>query len=263
MAFADRLGDTHLVPLALALALHTLSLGVRSRVWRDILRCAFPGRTVSTGGAFWAYAAGVGANAIAPIRGGDLVRVYAARRLVPGGSVATIVSTLVAETIFGLFVVIGLAIWAVSSGGLPSLVKLPDAAAFEFSFYAKNVSLVVALAVALAAIGVIALRVAEHRVRARSRHLADGFRVLDSPSAFARLVALPQLADWLLRVSTAYALLAAFGINASIRDAILVLVVDSVATAIPPSAFGGDEFVVILDHLATSAEGADVVERIQ
>lgn len=26
---------------------------------------------------------------------------------------------------------------------------------------------------------------------------------------------------------------------------------------------GGDEFVVILDHLATSAEGADVVERIQ
>ena len=53
---------------SLALVLHTASLGVRARVWRDILRFAFPSRVVSTGDAFWAYLAGVGASTIAPLR---------------------------------------------------------------------------------------------------------------------------------------------------------------------------------------------------
>ena len=137
-AFVDRLGDTRLLPLVLALALHTLSLGVRAMVWRNILRSAFPDRVVSTAGTFWAYLAGVGANALAPIRGGDIVRVGAARHQIPGASIATIISTLVAETIFGLFVIIGLAALAIASGGLPPLVRVPDARAFEFSFYANH-----------------------------------------------------------------------------------------------------------------------------
>ena len=181
-AFGDRLGDIHLLPSVLALVLHTASLGVRARVWRDILRYAFPSRVISTAGTFWAYVAGVGASTIAPLRSGDVVRVYAARRLVPGASIATIISTLIAETVFGLFVVVALATWAVSSGGLPPLVKLPDARAFEFSFYANHVWLVVGATIVLASLGAFALRLAEHRVRSLSRQLADGFRVLESPA---------------------------------------------------------------------------------
>ena len=50
------------------------------------------------------------------MRGGDVVRIYAVRRLLPGASVATIVATLLAESLFGLVVVVALAVWAVSSG---------------------------------------------------------------------------------------------------------------------------------------------------
>ena len=238
-ALGDRLGDTRPLPLVIALSLHTLSLAVRARVWRNILRGAFPGRVVSTSGAFWAYLAGVGANAIAPIRGGDIVRIHAARRLIPGASIATIVSTLVAETVFGLFVVIGLGVWAVSSGGLPPLVQLHDAKAFEFSFYADHAWLVLVATLAVAVVGVFALRAAEHRVRALSRHVAAGFRVLRTPTTFIRVVALPQSADWVLRAATAYAMLAAFHVHASVHTALLVLVVDSVATAIPFTPGGG------------------------
>ena len=39
-AYGDRLGDTRLLPLAIALALHLLSLLVRSGVWCGILRAA-------------------------------------------------------------------------------------------------------------------------------------------------------------------------------------------------------------------------------
>ena len=238
-ALGDRLGDTRPLPLAIALALHTLSLAVRARVWRNILRSAFPGRAVSTSGVFWAYLAGVGANAIAPIRGGDIVRIQAARRLIPGASIATVVSTLVAETIFGLVVIVGLGMWAVWSGGLPPLVHLHDAKAFEFSFYADHAWPVLLAALALVAMIAVVLRAAAGRARELTRHVAAGFRVLRTPTTFIRVVALPQSADWVLRGATAYAMLTAFNIHPSVHATVLVLVVDSVATAIPFTPGGG------------------------
>ncbi len=255
-AFGDRLGDTHPLPLVVALILHTLSLMVRARVWRGILRSAFPGRPLSAAGAFWAYTAGVGANALAPMRGGDVVRIYAVRRLIPGASIATIVATLLAESIFGLVVVVALAAWAVSSGGLPPLVKLPDAKAFEFSFYAAHPVLVATAAVVLIAAGLVLLRLAERRVRELSRHIADGFRVIRPARSFLRIVALPQVFDWILRAATAYALLSAFGIHASVRAAILVLVVDSVATAIPftPGGAGAQQALLAFALGATASQ---------
>ena len=57
----------------------------------------------------WAYLAGVGANAIASARVGDLVRLYAVRRALPGAPLATFVSTPVAETVFGFVVIACLA----------------------------------------------------------------------------------------------------------------------------------------------------------
>jgi uncharacterized protein (TIRG00374 family) len=259
-AFADRLGETHMLPLLIGLALHTVSLGVRARVWRNILRSAFPGRRVSSAGSFWAYTAGIGANAIAPFRGGDVVRVYGARRLLPGASVATIVSTLVAETLFGLVVVAGLATWAITSGALPPIVSLPDAKAFEFSFYARHLVLVVAAAVLVTALALGALRLAEHRARALSRHIAACFRVLDPPRAFVHLVALPQLVDWVLRAATAYAMLAAFGVHPTVRTAVLVLVIDSIATALPLTPGGaGAQQALLAFALAGAASQSQIL----
>lgn len=259
-AFLDHVGDIRLLPLLIALVLHSASLTVRARVWRNILRSAFPDRVVTTAGSFWAYMAGIGANAIAPFRGGDVVRIYATRRLLPGASVATIVSTLVAETIFGFFVIAGLTAWAVTSGGLPPIVKLPDAKAFEFSFYARHAWLVLLATLLLAAFAVLVLRLAEHRVRALSRHLADGFRVLHPPRSFVHVVALPQLVDWVLRGATAYAMLAAFGVHPSVRAAVLVLVIDSAATAIPITPGGaGAQQALLAFALAGAASQSQIL----
>src|SRR3954452_5533544 len=117
-------------------------------------------------------------------------------------------------------------------GGLPPLVRIPDARAFEFSFYANHPWPVSLVAGTVVVVALVALRVAEHRVRELSRHVADGFRVPRTPARFVRVVMLPQSADWVLRAATAYAFLAAFHVRPSIHAAVLVLVVDSVATAI-------------------------------
>jgi uncharacterized membrane protein YbhN (UPF0104 family) len=257
-AFGDRLGDTHLLPLAIALLLHLLSLLVRSGVWCGILRAAFPERRVEFRPTMWAYLAGVGANAIAPLRGGDLVRIYAVRRQLDSASVATIVSTLVAETAFGV-VVIGTMVAATAAlGWLPPIVHLPDARAFEFSFYARH-GMLVAIAICLALLVVILLAEwAAHRVRSVWMHLVKGLGILRSPGRFARVVAAPQLLDWSLRVAVAYALLAAFGIPATLRYALLVVVINSVSTALPftPGGVGAQQGLLMfaLGSVATSGQ---------
>lgn len=232
-AYSDRFGDTHLLPLAIALLLHLASLMVRAGVWRGILAAAFPDRRVGMRSATWSYLAGVGANVVAPFRGGDVVRIVAIRRELGDASVTTIVSTLVAETAFGAVVVAAMVAGTIGLGWLPPIVHLPDVKAFEFSFYARHVLLV---AIVLAAAGLGAFASAEwamHHLRGFWQRATAGLRILRSPAAFARVVAAPQLVDWVLRVGTAYALLAAFGIPTAVRYAVLVVVIDSVSTALP------------------------------
>jgi uncharacterized membrane protein YbhN (UPF0104 family) len=253
--FADRLSDIRPLPLAIALALHVLSLGIRARVWCGILRVALPGRDVPLRPIWWAYLAGVGANAIAPARGGDVIRLYAARRALPGASVATLVATLVAETAFGAVVVVGMAVATASAGWLPPLVQIPDAAAFEISFYARHVLVTIVAAALVVSLGALALQLAGRRLDAVRRHIWQGLRILESPRLFGRIVALPQLADWILRAAIVYALLSAFGIHASVRAALLVLVVDSTATALPftPGGAGAQQGLLVLALGGTAA----------
>ena len=259
-AFGDRMGDTRLVPLVIALGLHASSLMLRSWVWRAILREALPDRRVPLRPVVWSYLAGVGANVVAPFRGGDLVRIYAVRRRLDGPPVATVVSTLVAETAFGAVVVVALALAAAALGWLPPVLRLPDARAFEFSFYARHTAAVVIALAAAAAGAIAAAEWASHHVLRVWRHVLQGLRVLRTPRRYARFVAAPQLADWVLRVGVAYALLLAFGIPASIRSAVLVVVVDSLSTALPltPGGVGAQQGLLVF-VLAGSASTGQVL----
>jgi uncharacterized membrane protein YbhN (UPF0104 family) len=258
VAVSDPFGDTHVVALVIALVLHTASLLVRARVWCGILRVALPGRAVPMWPTFWAYMAGVGANVLTPFRGGDLVRLYAARRVVPGAPTAVLAATLIAETVFGLVVIIGLSLFTAAAGWLPPLVKVPDADAFEFSLYARHPLLVLAVLVIIPLVGFLASRHAGRQVQGVCRDALRGVRVLGSPALFARVVALPQLADWMLRIGMAYALLAAFGVQPSIRAAILVVVIDSAATALPftPGGAGAQQALLVLALGGTATAAA-------
>ena len=257
-AYGDRFGDTHLLPLAIALLLHLASLMVRAGVWRGILAAAFPDRRVGMRSAAWSYLAGVGANVVAPFRGGDVVRIVAIRRELGGdASVTTIVSTLVAETAFGAVVIAAMVAATVGLGWLPPIVHLPDAKAFEFSFYARH-WLLVAIALAGVALAVVAsAEWAARHLRGFWQRATAGLRILRSPGRFARVVAGPQLVDWVLRVGTAYALLAAFGIPTAVRYAVLAVVIDSVSTALPftPGGVGAQQGLLVFGLGGAASSG--------
>ena len=258
LAYGDRFGDTRLLPLAVALTLHLISLLVRSGVWCGILRSAFPNRRVGFWATAWAYLVGVGADAVAPFRGGDIVRIYATRRELGNVSVTTIVSTMVAESVFGAVVVVGMLAAIVGLGWIPPVVSLHDAGAFEFSFYADHAYAVLAVALLLGVAVVLLVRTAGSRVQLFWLHIAQGVRILKTPARFARVVVAPQIVDWILRVGVAYWMLAAFGIPAALRYALLVVVIDSVSTALPftPGGVGAQQGLLVfaLGGVATSGQ---------
>jgi uncharacterized membrane protein YbhN (UPF0104 family) len=256
-AYGDRFGDTHLLPLAIALLLHLASLLVRAGVWRGILTAAFPDRRVTMRSATWSYMAGIGANVVAPFRGGDVVRIVAIRRELGDASVTTIVSALVAETAFGTVVVAGMVGATIGLGWLPPIVHLPDAKAFEFSFYARHLGLVAIVLGAVAAVAFAGARWATHHLRGFWERATAGLRILRSPGRFARVVAAPQLLDWALRVGTAYALLAAFGIPTAVRYAVLAVVIDSISTALPftPGGVGAQQGLLAFGLAGAAGSG--------
>jgi uncharacterized membrane protein YbhN (UPF0104 family) len=187
-------------------------------------------------------------NALVPMRGGDMVRVAAARRVIPESTTPTIVATLVAETAFGLVMIVALAIAAGAAGWLPVLSLLPSVNGLGLSALLRN-PLVAGIGVLVALAAVTALAIAgRRRAVGFARELARGMRVLGSARSFARLVALPQTFDWALRGATAYALLLAFGMHASVRAAVIVLVVDSIASSLPftPAGVGAQQALLAL-----------------
>src|SRR6266545_3956778 len=79
---------------------HLCKLVAVSRAWRNILRAAYPGQRIRWRQIFGAYVAGTGVNALIPARGGDVVRLFLAKRRIEGSTYTTLVSTSLLQTLF-------------------------------------------------------------------------------------------------------------------------------------------------------------------
>ena len=67
--------------------------------WRVILRASYPDERLRFRSVFGAYVAGVGVNSIVPARAGDVVKLYLIKHRIDGSSYATLAPTLLAETL--------------------------------------------------------------------------------------------------------------------------------------------------------------------
>jgi uncharacterized membrane protein YbhN (UPF0104 family) len=256
--FLNHLAEVKVWPLAIALLLHTLNLLLRTGAWYSILRAAYPGVKYRYRSCAGAYLAGVGVNAIAPARGGDLVKIFITRSRLQGSTTPTLLASLLVETLVDI--VFGLAIFgfALTQHTLPRVPELPSIPAFEWSWAVANptVTAIIATAILLAAILLMRrVRVASQAFAARVR---QGFTILRTPRRYFLLVAFPQVLGWGCRVASAAAFLEAFGIPGTLRNALLVLVVGSLSTLLPvtPGGVGTQQalIVVVLGGAASDAQ---------
>ncbi|HEX2505968.1 MAG TPA: lysylphosphatidylglycerol synthase domain-containing protein, partial [Gaiellaceae bacterium] len=211
-AFFSHLAAVSWGALTLAVALHVLKLVFRVRAWQNILRASYPDRRVPYSGIFGAYVAGVGVNSIAPARGGDLVKLYLAKRRVEGSTYPTLGSSLVVETLFDFVVAAVILVWAVQLGVLPGVPDLPSLPAFDWTFVVEHPTLAAFLGGVLVFAGFLLFGWASRHVYALRAKLAQGFAALHDRRAFLTGVVSWQAASWVARILSVFFFLEAFNI---------------------------------------------------
>jgi hypothetical protein len=251
--FFDQLASVAPGALALAVVCHLAKMACRSRAWRNIVAAAYPGSDVRWRDLFGATAAGVGVNAIVPVRGGDAVKLYLARRSVAGSTYPTLASTFVVETIFDLVASVTLFVWAVQQGVLPGLDVIPQLPMFDVHWLLSHPVAAAAICIGVLALAGFAGWRASRHVVAFWRRVAQGFAILGDRKRYLRTVVTWQAADWCFRILGLVFFLHAFGIGIgldpldNLADALLVQVTQSISTLVPltPAGIGTEQALVV------------------
>ena len=174
----------------------------------------------------------------------DPVRdVHDARRL--AGPWMAIFDTIAALTLFG---------FALTQNVLPSLDVVPDLPSFDFGWLFQRPRLLAGISITLGiAIGVGLFWAIRH-VRAFKARVGQAFTILHRPKRYLRRVALWQTVDWTCRIATTYWFLRAFHVDATVRNALVAQVAQSLSTLLPISPGGiGTEQALLVVVLAGEA----------
>jgi uncharacterized membrane protein YbhN (UPF0104 family) len=236
--FFDHLAGVGWTALAIGLAIHFARLLTRTVAWRNILAASYPNERWRWRPVARAYIGGVGINSIVPGRAGDLVKLYLVHREQPATTYTTLASTLVTETVLDLVLAASIFLWALTQGVLPSLHVLPSIPAFDWGWLIRDPRTTAIVAAALT-IGAIWLWYwASQHVADFKQRVGQGFAILRDRPRYAREVVSWQLLSWALRIASLYWFLRAFHVHASLHNALLAQVVDSLSTLLPFSPGG-------------------------
>jgi uncharacterized membrane protein YbhN (UPF0104 family) len=245
--FFHHLAAVHWNWLAIAVACHLCKLLAVSRAWRNIVKAAYRDRPVRWRQLFGAYVAGTGVNAIVPARGGDAVKLFMTKRRVEGSTYTTLVATVLLQTLFDMVVAGCFIIWAITLGVLPGLHVLPHLPSLDYGWAFRHPRIGLILFVALLLFGGLLLAWIVERVEDFRERIAQGFSAFRDRGYYVSHVVPWQLLDWTLRITAVFFFLRAFGIPATLHNALLVQVSQSLATIFPFSPAGiGTEQALLL-----------------
>jgi uncharacterized membrane protein YbhN (UPF0104 family) len=245
--FFETLTTISWAPLGLAVLCHLGRIAARSRAWRNVIAAAYPDSEVEWRDVFGGYVAGIGANALLPGRGGDLLRLYIVKHRVEGSTYPTLGSTMVADGIFDLFAATLLLSWALYEGILPGQSVLPDLPAIDWLWVFKNPVQALVIAGFLLAVALIVGGLAYGHVVDFWAQVRQGFTILRTPRRYLRYVALWDATDWALRLVAIFFFLHAFGLPATAYNAFAYQVAGSIATALPltPGGIGTEQALLV------------------
>lgn len=246
-AFFDHLRAIDWRPVIWALCCQLAKLAARSRAWRNILAAAYPQSRVRWRSVFGAYAAGVGVNSIAPLRGGDVLGLSLVKTRIEGATFTTVAASLLVAAPVDAVLSLALLGWALQQGVLPGLDVVHHLPSIDWFWTVRHPRATAALAVgALVAALVLGLW-ASRRIAAFRQRVAQAFTIMHTPLRYLRSVVLWQLVDWALRLATVVFFLRAFHVPATLDNALRVQVTQSLSTILPltPAGIGTDQVLLV------------------
>jgi glycosyltransferase 2 family protein len=231
--FFQHLADVHWVPLAIALGFNLLRLLARVPAWRNIIRASYPDLIVPRRTIGGAYLSGVGVNAIVPARAGDVLKLYLVHDRVKGTTYPTLGATLIVETLFDFVVAGGILAWALAIGVLPGLDVIPDLPQVDWSWPLNHKREFLIIAGVWIAVLILFAVMGIRKAREFKQRVAQGFAIFKTRWAYVTQVVTWQALSWAFRFMSVYFFLKAFTVPATLHNALLVLVVQSLSTLFP------------------------------
>jgi uncharacterized membrane protein YbhN (UPF0104 family) len=245
--FFSNLAEVKWEALILALAIHFVHICCRGRGWFNTLRAAYPDRSFRYRRILGAYMAGVGVNSVVPIRGGDVVKIYLAKHSIEGSHYPTVTSSFFVESIFDLSIGAFVMLFAITQGALPSLPTLPNLPAFDLAFWAQHPRFALFVVTVLTVGLLVAYAVLSVRAVVFWNSVKQGVVIVRDFPRYLRQVAAWQGAAWICRFFAFYFFLEAFNIGSSVRNALLVMSVQALATLTPftPGGAGAQQALLV------------------
>jgi uncharacterized membrane protein YbhN (UPF0104 family) len=235
--------------LALGVLCQLGKLVAVSRAWRNIIKASYPDRRVRWRQIFGAYVAGTGVNALIPARGGDVVRLFLAKRRIEGATYTTLVSTSLLQTLFDMTVAGCIVVWALTQHVLPGInvLKSPSLPSLDYGWAFRHPTAGLILVGLLLLFGTALVAWIAERVEQFKAKVAQGFAAFRDRSYYLRRVVVWQVCDWSLRLAAVFFFLRAFGLPATFHNALLVQVSQSLATILPvsPAGIGTEQALLV------------------
>ena len=260
--FFEELADVEWTALAIACGLQLARLFARAVAWRSIIAAAYPEAKVPLGHVTGAYFAGVGVNAIAPARAGDVVKLVLVKHEVQGTTYTTLTPTLIVETIFDMVVAAVILIWALFAGVLPAFDAIGDLPSIDWTLADRSPA-PVRSSIAAVWLTVIVLLVViwSRRVRDFKEQVRHGFAILYEPKRYFTQVVSWQALSWVFRIAGVWFFLDAFDVPTTARNVMIVLAVQSLSTLLPftPGGVGTQQGFLVYAFRDTTVGRASLV----
>jgi uncharacterized membrane protein YbhN (UPF0104 family) len=244
----------------IGLLLYTAYLTLRSRALWGAVSVAYPNDRVRWRDVWGAYMAGYAVNNVIPLGGGNIVQLFLTRSSIERGSYPTVAVALWTGVLFDWGVGVLVMCFAFTQGVFPKPPDFSKLPAFDISFFASHPRFALFTLTAFGAAFLVAFALLSARVRAFWQRVRQGLTVVRDRALYRRTMVPWQAASWVARFGAYWALLDAFHIGGSVRNALLVLGVQVVASVFPftPGGAGVQQALLVEIFTAGHVDAATV-----
>jgi uncharacterized membrane protein YbhN (UPF0104 family) len=257
--FFENLANLSFGPLLLGAICFAIYLSFRARAFFHVLRAAYPAERIEFRRIWGAYVAAYGFNNVVPARGGDVIKLFLTKQSIPHSTYPAVGAAFFVEAGFDLSVGGLVLIFAFTQGVFPKPPDFADLGAFDLSFFASHPRFTLFLLTALGIATLVGFALLSTRVKAFWARVRQGLTIAFDHRRYFREVWLVQLMGWCFRFAAFWFLLEAFHVGGSVKNVLLVLGVNAVASVVPFTPGGaGVQQAFLVKVFAGTAAGATV-----
>jgi glycosyltransferase 2 family protein len=254
--FFSQFANLRLPALLIGLACYSLYLLLRSRALWAALRAAYPGAHVRWRDVWGGYMVGYAINNVFPLGGGNVAQLFLTRTAIAQSSYPTVASALSTGVVFDWLAGVLVMCFAFTQGVFPKPPSFSQLGSFDISFFASHMRFTLFFLTVLGLLFMIAFALLSARVRAFWQGVRRGLTILRDRRRYRREMCTWQFASWIARFAAYWELLDAFHIGGSVRNALLVLAVQVIASVFPFTPGGAGVQQALLVTIFAHSENA-------